>query len=107
MRRDYPQRQGPQGLGVGQSQSAVGQKWIQYSPPPPSVGQRSQYQSQGAARAPPVTQTGRRGQVIDRGKGRGPQARMLGIQGRVYAVTSSAESADQPVLQGTFMLSRL
>ena len=43
MRRDCPQRQGPQGLGATQSQSAVGQQRIQFIPPPPSMGQRSQY----------------------------------------------------------------
>ena len=29
------------------------------------------------------------------------------VQGRVYAVTPQAESTDQPVIQGTFLLSRL
>ena len=42
-----------------------------------------------------------------RGRGRGPQAGTLGVQGRVYAVTPQAESADQPVIQGTFLLSCL
>ena len=32
---------------------------------------------------------------------------MSGVQGCVYAITPSAESADQPVIQGTFFLSRL
>ena len=41
------------------------------------------------------------------GKGRGPQARTSGIQGRVYAVIPPTELADQPVIQGTFLLSRL
>ena len=41
------------------------------------------------------------------GRGRGPQAGTLGVQGRVYAVTPQAESADQPVIQGTFLLSCL
>ena len=58
MRRDYPQRQGSQGFGTAQSQSAIGQERIQYIPPHPSMGQRSQYQFQGAVRAPPVTQAG-------------------------------------------------
>ena len=44
---------------------------------------------------------------MGRGKGRGPQARTSGVQGRVYAITPPAESADQPVIQGTFLLSRL
>ena len=74
MRRDCPQRQGSQGFGIAQSQSAVGQERIQFIPPQPSTGQRSQYQFQGAARAPPVTQAGQRGQVMGRGRGRGPQA---------------------------------
>ena len=30
-----------------------------------------------------------------------------GFRGRVYAITPPAESADQPVIQGTFLLSRL
>ena len=103
MRRDFPQRQGSQGFGTAQSQSVVGQERIQYIPPQPSTGQRSQFQFQGAARAPPVTQVGQRGQV----RGRGPQAGTSGVQGRVYAVIPPAESANQPVIQVTFLLSRL
>ena len=56
---------------------------------------------------PPVTQAGQRSQIMGRGKGRGPQARTSGIQGRVYSITSPAEPADQLVIQGTFLLSRL
>ena len=37
----------------------------------------------------------------------GPLAGTSGIQGRVYAVIPPAESMDQPVIQGTFFLSRL
>ena len=44
---------------------------------------------------------------MGRGRGRGPQARTSGVQGRVYAITPQAESADQPVIQGMFLLSRL
>ena len=44
---------------------------------------------------------------MGRGRGRGPQAGTSGVQGRVYAVTPQAESADHPVIQGTFLLSRL
>ena len=44
---------------------------------------------------------------MGRGRGRGPQAGTSGIQGHVYAVIPQAESADQPVIQGTFLLSRL
>ena len=85
----------------------VGQERIQYILPQPGTGQRSQFQSQGAARALPVAQAGQRDQVRGRGRGRGPQARTSGVQRRVYAITPQAESADQPVIQGTFLLSRL
>ena len=44
---------------------------------------------------------------MGRGRGRGPQAGMLGFQGRVYTITPPVESTDQPVIQGTFLLSRL
>ena len=44
---------------------------------------------------------------MGRGRGRGPQAGTSGVQGRVYAITPQAESADQPIIQGTFLLSRL
>ena len=44
---------------------------------------------------------------MGRGKGRGPHARTSGVQGRVYGITPPAESADQPVIQGTFFLSHL
>ena len=85
----------------------VGRDRIQYIPLQPGTGQRSPFQSQGAARAPPVTQAGHRGQVRDRGRGRGPQAGTSGVQGRVNTITPPAESVDQPVIQGTFLLSRL
>ena len=44
---------------------------------------------------------------MGRGRGRGPQAGTSGVQGRVYAITPPVESADHPVIQGTFLLSRL
>ena len=44
---------------------------------------------------------------MGRGRGRGPQAGTSGIKGRVYAVTSPVEPVEQPVIQGTFVLSRL
>ena len=44
---------------------------------------------------------------MGRGRGRGPQAGTSGVQGRVYAITVPAESADQPVIQGAFLLSCL
>ena len=87
MRRDCPQRQGSQGFGTTQSQSVVGQERIQYVPPQPGTGQRSQFQFQGATRAPPISQAGPRGQSMGKGRGRGPQARTSGVQGRVYAIT--------------------
>ena len=103
----FPQRQGSQGFGTAQSQSTVGQERIQYIPQNPSIGQRSQFQSQGVARAPFVTQVGQRGQTIGRGRGRGPQVGTSRVQGRVYTITPSAESANQLVIQGTFFLSLL
>ena len=60
-RRDCPKRQGSQGFGIAQSQLTVGQERIQYIPPHPSMGHRSQFQSQGAAWAPSATQAGQRG----------------------------------------------
>ena len=44
---------------------------------------------------------------MGRGRGRGPQAGTSGVQGRVYAITPQTELADQPVIKGTFLLSRL
>ena len=44
---------------------------------------------------------------MGRGRGRDPQAGTSGVQGRVYAIIPQAESADQPVIKGTFLLSRL
>ena len=107
MRRDCPQRQGSQGFGTAQSQSVVGHERIQYVPPQHSTGQRGQSQFQGATRAPHISQAGPRGQSMGRGRGRGPQAGTSGVQGRIYAITPQAKSADQPVIQGTFLLSRL
>ena len=69
---------------------------IHYIPPHPSMGQRSQYQFQGATRAPLITQVGQRDQVMGRGRGRGPQAGTSGVQRCVYATTPPVESANQP-----------
>ena len=44
---------------------------------------------------------------MGRGRGRGPPAGTSGVQGRVYAITPPVESADYPIIQGTFLLSRL
>ena len=44
---------------------------------------------------------------MGRGRGRGPQVGTSGVQGRVYAITPQTESADQPVIQSTFLLSLL
>ena len=44
---------------------------------------------------------------MGRGRGQGLQARTSGIQGLVYAITPPADPADQSVIQGTFLLSRL
>ena len=70
MRRDCPQRQGSRGLGIAQSQSAVGQERTQFVPPPLSMGQGNQYQFQGAAPAPSTSQTGHIGQGQRVGRGR-------------------------------------
>ena len=107
MRRDCPQRQGSQGFGTSQSQSVAGHERIQYIPPQQGTGQRGQSQFQGATRAPHISKVGQRGQSMGRGRGRGPQVGTSGVQGHVYTVTPQAESADQPVIQGTFLLSRL
>ena len=107
MRRDCPRRQGSQGFGTTRSESVAGQERIQYVPPHHSTGQRGQSQFHGATRAPPISQAGPRGHSMGRGRGRGPQAETSGVQGRVYAITPQAESADHPVIQGTFLLSRL
>ena len=44
---------------------------------------------------------------MGRGRGRCPHARTSGVQGRVYAITPQAESVDQLVIQGTFLLYHL
>ena len=44
---------------------------------------------------------------MGRGKERDPWTGTLRIQGLVYAITPPAESAEQPVIQGTFLLSRI
>ena len=44
---------------------------------------------------------------MGRGRERGPQAGTSGVQGCVYTFTPPTESADQPVIQDTFLLSRL
>ena len=44
---------------------------------------------------------------MGRGRGRGPHAGTSRVQGLVYAITTPDESVDQPVIQGTFLLSRL
>ena len=44
---------------------------------------------------------------MGQGRGRGPQVGTSGVQGHVYAVTSPTEPAEQPVIQVTFLLSRL
>ena len=44
---------------------------------------------------------------MGRGRGRGLHAGTSGVQGLVFAVIPPVESADQPVIHGTFLLSRL
>ena len=44
---------------------------------------------------------------MGQGRGQGLQARTSGTQGRAYTITPHAKIADQSVIQGTFLLSRL
>ena len=44
---------------------------------------------------------------MGRGRGQGSQAGTSRTQGRVYAIVLPTEPADQPALQGMFLLSRL
>ena len=44
---------------------------------------------------------------MGRGIGQGPHVGTSRVQGRVYAVIPLAESTNHPVIQGTFLLSRL
>ena len=70
MRGYCPQRQGSRGLEMGKSQSAVGHEQLQFVSPYPSMGQRDQYQSEGATPAPSTSQAGHihQGQGIGRGR---------------------------------------
>ena len=68
MRRDCPQRQGSQGFGTAQSQSAVGQERTQFIPLHPSMGQRNQFQFWGAIQAPSVAQMGQRSHSVGWGQ---------------------------------------
>ena len=44
---------------------------------------------------------------MGQGREQGLRAETSGIQGCVYSITPPAEPADQPVIQGTFLLSHL
>ena len=70
MRRDCRQRQGSRGLGTIKSQSSVGQEQLQFVSPYSSMGQRDQYQSEGATPAPSTSQAGHIDQGQDVGRGR-------------------------------------
>ena len=85
----------------------MGHDQTQYVPPYPNMGQGNMYQSQGATRASSVSQTGQRGQSMGRGRGQSVQAGTSRAQGLVFAITPQAESADQSVIQATFLLFRL
>ena len=74
VRRDCPQRQGPQGIGTVPSQLAVEQERVQFIPPHPSTGQRNQFQFRGAIRAPSVAQVGQRSQRLGRSQVQNSQA---------------------------------
>ena len=67
VRRDCPQRQGSQDFETAQSQLVVEHESIQLIPLHPSMGQRNQFQSQGAIQAPSAAQMGQRGQSVGRG----------------------------------------
>ena len=75
---------------------------MQFISPHPSVGQRNQFQSQGAIRAPPAAQMGQRGQSMGRGQVQNPNSRMSRTQGHVYTIVPEAEHTDQPDIQGIF-----
>ena len=125
MRRDNPQRQGSQGFGTTQSQSAVGQERTQFVPPPFSMGQGNQYQFQGAAPTPSTSQTGHIGQDQSVGQSRGQdlqakssdQVRQMTCYHcrqsghmrrdclrRQRSQGTTAEYTGQPDMQGTFLL---
>ena len=104
MKRDCPRRQGSQGFEPVQVQSSVGQAQTQVVPSHSSVGQRNQFPLRGATQAPSAVQTGQRSQGMGRGQVQGSQARTSGTQGRVYAMVPEAEHADQPDVQGMFLL---
>ena len=63
------------------------------------MGQRNQFQSQGAIQAPPAAQMG---QSVGRGQVQSPQAKMSRTQGLVYAIVPEVEHTDQSDIQGTF-----
>ena len=44
---------------------------------------------------------------MSQGRRQGPQAGTSRVQGLVYVITSPTELAEQPVIQDTFLLSRL
>ena len=104
MKRDCPRRQGSQGFEPVQVQSSVGQARTQVVPSHSSVGQRNQFPLRGATEAPSAVQTGQRGQGMGRGQVQSSQTRTSGTQGRVYAMVPEAERADQPDVQGMFLL---
>ena len=69
-----------------QSQSVEGQEQIQFVSPYPSMGQRDQCQSEGAAQAPSTSQTGHIGQGQSVGRGR-PQDLQAESSGQVGQMT--------------------
>ena len=128
MRRDCPQRQGSQGFGTAQSQSAVGQERTQFVPPPPSMCQRNKYQFYDAALAPSTSQTGHicQGQSVGQSQPQDLQAESSGQAGQMTCYHclqlghlrrdcprrqrshgTAAEHTEQPDVQGTFLLLHL
>ena len=66
-----------------QSQPVEGQEQMQFVSPHPSMGQRNQFQSQGAIQAPSVAQMGQRGQSVGRGRPQDLQAESSGQAGQM------------------------
>ena len=86
MKRDCPQRQGSRGLGTMQSQLAVRQEQLQLVSPYPNMGQRDQYQSEGATPTSSTSQAGHIGQGQSVGRDR-PQDLQAESSGQARQMT--------------------
>ena len=72
----------------------MGQEQIQFVSPHLSMGQRNQYQSQGAAQAPSTSQTDHIGQNQSTSQGRG-QDLQVGDSGQVGQMTCDEYTIEQ------------